>query len=201
MSPSLRLRANTVHRVSRWIHVYTSMFALVVVVFFAATGVTLNHPDAFSGADPVQTNVSGTVPFDVLGDDGTPKWLDISEYVRSEHDISGSVSDYTVVGTEGTISYKNPGYSADLLFDTEDNTYELHAEQQGLIAVLNDLHKGRDSGSAWSWVIDVSAILLVLIAFSGTALQLFLRKRRKSALAVAGVGTIISVVLMFVAVS
>ena len=38
----LRLR---VHTVLRWLHIYTSMVSLLVVLFFAATGVTLNHPD------------------------------------------------------------------------------------------------------------------------------------------------------------
>ena len=38
----LRLR---VHTVLRWLHIYTSMVSLVAVLFFAATGVTLNHPD------------------------------------------------------------------------------------------------------------------------------------------------------------
>ena len=28
----------------RWIHVYTSMISLLIVLFFGLTGITLNHP-------------------------------------------------------------------------------------------------------------------------------------------------------------
>jgi hypothetical protein len=38
----LRLR---IHSALRWLHIYTSMVSLVAVLFFALTGVTLNHPD------------------------------------------------------------------------------------------------------------------------------------------------------------
>ncbi len=40
---SQQTKRNT-HRWARWIHVYTSMVALVVVLFFGITGITLNHP-------------------------------------------------------------------------------------------------------------------------------------------------------------
>ena len=52
---------------------------------------------------------------------------------------------------------------------------------------MNDLHKGRDASSSWSWVIDASAILLVVVSLTGLGIQLFRRKRRTRALVVAGV--------------
>ena len=44
-------------------------------------------------------------------------------------------------------------------------------EEQGLLGVLNDLHKGRDTGSKWKWLIDVSALFLVVVAVTGLGIQ------------------------------
>ena len=41
---SIRLAA-----LMRWLHIYLSMFGLAAVLFFSATGLTLNHPDWFYG--------------------------------------------------------------------------------------------------------------------------------------------------------
>jgi hypothetical protein len=43
---------------------------------------------------------------------------------------------------------------------------------------LNDLHRGRDAGEAWRWVIDISAVLILLALVSGVILWLALPKRR-----------------------
>lgn len=40
-----RSARRTTQRVARWLHVYTSMIALFIVLFFGVTGITLNHPD------------------------------------------------------------------------------------------------------------------------------------------------------------
>ena len=45
--------------------------------------------------------------------------------------------------------------------------YELSETRFGLVAVINDLHKGCDSGSGWSVVIDLSAVLMVLVSLTG----------------------------------
>ena len=61
----------------------------------------------------------------------------------------------------------------------------------GFIAVINDLHKGRDTGLAWSVFIDVSAILLTFISLTGLVLLFYLKLRRIPGLIVALFGTII----------
>lgn len=37
----------------------------------------------------------------------------------------------------------------------------------GFGAVINDLHKGRDSGDTWQWLIDISAVLLAFVSLTG----------------------------------
>ena len=56
----------------------------------------------------------------------------------------------------------------------------------GFFAVLNDLHKGRDTGSAWARVIDLSAVLMTLVSLTGAVADLFPAK--EAAFRVAGRG-------------
>lgn len=186
---------------TRWLHTYASMLALLVVLFFGFTGVTLNHPDWTFGFGPTEETVSGTLPADWQTADGSVEFLTVSEFLRSEHAIRGEVTDFGQTSADGFISYRGPGYSADAFFDLGTESYEITVEQQGWVGILNDLHKGRDTVSSWNWLIDVSGIFLVAIAITGLALQLLLRKRRRSALTVAGIGTLITVLLTVIAVT
>ncbi|MFO1537571.1 MAG: PepSY-associated TM helix domain-containing protein [Actinomycetota bacterium] len=187
------------HRWARWLHVYTSMIALVLVLFFGLTGLTLNHPQWTFGDAMETTRSEGTFPFDPLMADGTVNYLRASEYAREELGVAGRITTFRTTGTEASISYRNPGYAADLFYDVRSGDYQVTVQQQGWLGVLNDLHKGRDSGSTWSWVVDVSALFLVAIAVTGLVMQLFLRKRRTSALALAGIGLLLTVVLAWIA--
>lgn len=194
--PDGRVKRAT-HRWTRWLHVYTSMIALLIVLFFGVSGITLNHPSWTFGDNVDVTTESGTLPIDPTFDDGTTDYLSISEFVRDEYGVSGQVDSYSTSGGQATIAYRNAGYAADLFVDVDDATYELTIEQQGWVGVMNDLHKGRDTTALWRWVIDIAAGFLVVISLTGLAMQFFLRKRRRSALTSAGIGAALIVVLIF----
>jgi hypothetical protein len=87
-----------------------------------------------------------------------------------------------------SVSFKGPGYTADVSIDRNTGRYELTEPRMGFAAIVNDLHKGRDSGQAWKWLIDISAVLMTLVAISGMALIFFLARRRVSGLICLGVG-------------
>ncbi len=202
-------RSVRTQRWMRWLHVYTSMISLLLVLFFGLTGLTLNHPTWTFGDDPSRDVVDGTLPAEVLptadaaaasgdADSADVDFLAVSEYVRDEFGVHGSVTDYGVSGDQGAISYKAAGYAADITFDVATGAFTLVVDQQGLVGVMNDLHKGRDTGSSWSWVIDVAAVVLVVVALTGLAIQLVYRKRRRTALALAGAFAAVSIVLMVI---
>lgn len=167
-------------------HVYISMAALLVALFFGVTGITLNHPTWTFGLAPTSTDTTGTLPSSARTGSHETRLLVVSEHLRQELHVRGNVTDFTYDGTQGSIAYRGPGYLADVTFDTVAGTYQAHVEQQGLVGVLNDLHKGRNADASWTWVIDVSGAFLVLVAVTGLVLQLVLRKRRRSAVLVAG---------------
>ena len=188
-------RGRAVHRWARWLHVYASMIAFLVVLFFGLTGITLNHPTWTLGDDVSSTEVTGTLPVGTTLGDGSVNFLGVSEYVRDTYGVAGHIDSFDVTNGQGSVAYKRAGYQADLQFDVATGAFRLDVEQQGWVAVLNDLHKGRDTGSSWRWVIDVSAGFLVLVSLTGLVMQLFLRKRRRSAYVSAAVGAVVVVVL------
>lgn len=202
MTPDLQTVRRTTNRWSRLIHVYTSMIALTVVLFFGITGVTLNHPDWSIGASSTSVTTNGTLPMAPTVDGTTPDYLAVSEYMRSDFGVSGAVEGYDSTNGEAAIRYRNPGYAADVTFSLSTGDFELVTEQQGLLfGVLNDLHKGRHAGSSWKWLIDVAGLLLVVISFSGIVMQLFLRKRRTATFVVSGVGAVVMILLIWMTLS
>src|SRR5512147_280496 len=151
----LRLR---VHSLLRWLHIYTSMVSLLVVLFFAATGVTLNHPDWLAGERTEE--VTGKLPATWKTAKGID-WLVVAEHLRTANGVHGTVADRREDDREGSLTFRAPGYSADAFIDVRDGSYKLTTSYQGAVGVLNDLHRGRDAGSAWAWLIDASGSFLV----------------------------------------
>ena len=186
---------------SRLIHVYTSMAALLLVLFFGITGITLNHPTWSIGDSSTSSTKTGVLPMSPTAN-GTVDYLTVSEYARNDLGVSGQVEGFDSTGSSASIRYRQPGYAADLTFSTTTGEYELVTEQQGMFwGVMNDLHKGRHAGTSWKWLIDIAGLLLVVISISGLVMQLFLRKRRTAALIVSGVGVVVMLILIWITLS
>jgi uncharacterized protein len=66
--------------------------------------------------------------------------------------------------------------------------------------MINDLHKGRDTGPVWSAFIDISAIVLTVISLSGLILLFYLKLRRVPGVIVVVVGTLIVTVIYYLGV-
>ena len=169
--------------VARWLHLYLSVVSFAIVLFFAVTGLTLNHADWFEEASQTNDYTGHLTSAWVTGTDTvTVDKLSIVEYLRSTHRIRGVVSDVRIDEREVSISFRGPGYSADAFVARPAGTYRLTETSMGLVAVLNDLHKGRDTGRGWAWVIDVAAVFMTLVSVTGLLLLLVLKKRRVSGL-------------------
>jgi len=190
-SLGFRIRRRTAI-VSRWLHIYLSMVSFAIVLFFAATGLTLNHPDWFTGHEQT-AHFKGTVPAALLHPTAgsQPDKLAIAELLRRNHKISGAVSDFRVDDSQIAVSFKGPGYTADAFIDPATGLYDLTETRSGFVAVVNDLHRGQATGKVWSAVIDASAILLCLVSLTGLILIWFIHKRRTAGLTLAVLGAIL----------
>lgn len=176
----------------RWLHIYLSMLSFGLIFFFALTGLTLNHADKFG--DQTQTKQDkGILDARWVKTPDTLKIarLDIVEYFRNRYAIRAAVSDFRIDDAQIGVSFKGPGFAADAFIDRENGAYELTRTSAGFIGVINDLHKGRDTGKVWSAVVDISAVLLTLVSLTGMVLLLYLKKKRFSGLLVAVLGLLL----------
>jgi len=198
----------------RWLHIYLSMFGLAAILFFGVTGITLNHPNWFFAGAERHVEAEGQVKPEWLQRKGTAgaastgegqevdpadqvDKLEVVEHLRRTHGIHGALADFRVDESECMVTFKGPGYAADAFIQRESGRYTLTQSYHGFIALVNDLHKGRDTGPAWSILIDVSAVLMTLISLTGLVLLFYLKLRRGPGLAVALVGTIVVVAVFW----
>ena len=164
----------------------------MVVLFFAATGVTLNHPDWL--ADESTHELTGRMPANWKSAKGVD-WLVVDEYLRSTQGVHGTVSDHSADDAQASLTFKAPGYGADCFIKLSDGSYRLTVSYQGAIGVLNDLHRGRDSGRSWAWLIDVSGFFLVFLSLTGLGLLWYLKKVRLKGLLTLVVGVTLLIML------
>ena len=163
-------------RFLRWLHIYVSMTVLVVFVFFALTGITLNHPDWQLGAGKQSDSRQLQLPAALTGLEFSADQLQqaeqakqIADWLRAEHQIQGAVFAFSYDPDEQLLEldFKQPAGFANAQIALDSGVVELTAEFGGYLALLNDLHKGRYAGTAWKWLIDVVAIACLVFALSG----------------------------------
>jgi len=177
---------------SRVLHTYLSMASFSILFFFAATGITLNHQDRMNG-EPTVARYSGRLDDALVRFGAQVDQARVVEQLRGAHRIKAHLSDFRVEDDQLTVSFKGPGYAADAFVDRKTGAYEVTETRMGLVAVINDLHKGRDTGPAWAQIIDLSAILMMLVSMTGLTLIFFLHKRLALGLWMLAVGTVVCV--------
>jgi hypothetical protein len=183
----------------RWLHLYISVASFAIVLFFAITGITLNHAEWFNGEPPAPRRVTGKVNEAWLSlgrDDGIAK-LEIVEALRRQHAPKGFVSEFRIEETQCAVAFKGPGYVGEATLNRKDGTYEFNETRLGFVAVINDLHKARDSGAGWSLVVDISAVVLAAVSLTGLALIVFMKRKLATALKVTVAGTALALIAWY----
>ncbi|MDN3679724.1 PepSY-associated TM helix domain-containing protein [Vibrio tapetis subsp. quintayensis] len=206
------LKNKSVQLWSRRLHVYISMALLLVVLFFAVTGITLNRPHLYVKNTPDLQTITLSIPSELFHSQAgqyVPNEAPLVEYLRKEAALSGQASalsvfteieDGELVAGEIAVDYKGPGYNAAVFIDMESMTAEVETTNYGLIAMLNDLHKGRNSGEIWRWFIDITAALMVVFVLTGVCLLIPKKRTLATSLKWFALGSSISLALIIFAV-
>ncbi|MBE7182459.1 MAG: PepSY-associated TM helix domain-containing protein, partial [Terriglobus roseus] len=113
------------------------MVSFGVILFFAATGLTLNHADKLSGKERVARYTGTIAPASMQPQ---PNHAAIAAQLRREHGIRGAISDTRDDPDQATLSFKGAGYSADAFIDRPSGKYQVIETRYGAVAALNDLH-------------------------------------------------------------
>ena len=177
---------------SRWLHIYLSMVSFAIVLFFSVTGLTLNHADYLQGEAKVKQE-KGNLDKQWVNNPDTlyVNKLAVTEYFRNNYQVKGAVNDFRIEESQISIAFKGPAYEAAIFIDRQTGTFDFTETRTGFIGFINDLHKGRDTGNVWFWIIDIAAILMVIISLSGLILLLFIKRKRNNGLILLAIGTLI----------
>lgn len=181
MEPATRSQKNAGSSRSFWLkqlhqwHWISSALCLVGMLLFAITGFTLNHAGQIE-AQPTTVHRSAQLPPALLkavaGDDarkGQALPADVAAWVKANVgvDVAGRPGDWS---DEIDISLPHPGGDGWVSIDRDTGKVESERSSRGVIAYLNDLHKGRNAGPAWGWFIDIFALACVIFATTGLLL-------------------------------
>lgn len=169
----------TLWRWSRLLHIYAAVALLFLLSFFALTGISLNHPDWFVGAASEHE-----VNFQ-LQNFNSSQGLNFSpgQILQIEQQLETRFSKLKLEqdGELVFIDAQMPGGFVSGELDLNNGDLLASLTRYGVWAWLNDLHKGRHTGTAWRLLLDVSSILVLLFCFSGLVLLLPNRRYLKPA--------------------
>jgi hypothetical protein len=119
------------------------------------------------------------------------------KFLKHNHHIKGDVSDFIIDDDQCSVSFKGPGYSADAFINRDNGKYTITETSLGLVAVMNDLHKGRDTGKKWSYLIDIAAIFLTLLSLTGIVMICFMKKKRINGFVLVIVGAFLGYIVYY----
>lgn len=162
--------------VTRTIHIYLTMFALLLMLFFGLTGILLSHEDWLGADTIVPTESTGIIPVPLLTE---PDRLMVVEHLRTAYGAVGGVSTFDVDSASLRIEMKGPGRRTEAEIDRVTGEATIRVERRGLFLRLDDLHRGKDAGLAWRWVLDLSAVLLIVGSITGLIMWFGLPRRRR----------------------
>ena len=181
----------------------SSAICLLGMVLFSVTGITLNHAAQIE-AKPHIVRSQATLPGSFLNGlkqqagSGQVLPAHVRDWARQEFRIDLAEARAEWSAEEIYFPLPKPGGDAWLRIDLESGEAEFEATDRGWISWLNDLHKGRHTGSAWSLFIDVFAIGCLLFSLSGLLVLKIHAAQRYSTWPLVGLGVLIPALLALV---
>lgn len=186
--------------IQQW-HWISSGLCLIGMLVFAVTGITLNHAAQIEGTPKViERQASLPAPLLESLQGGTeegeaPLPAPLRDWLSQEFDVW--IDDRNAEWSEEEIyvSLPRPGGDGWLAVDRETGEVVHETTDRGWIAYLNDLHKGRNTSTAWSWFIDIFAGACVIFSVTGLLLLQLYAGNRPSTWPVVGLGLVIPLIL------
>lgn len=156
-------------------HWISSAICLVGMLLFSVTGITLNHAAQIK-AKPEIVTLEAEVPAEIIkaiiipAEEKAMLPESLIHWLAEAQDIS--VGDQLAEWNEDEIylSLPRPGGDAWVSIDLASGALVYEVTDRGWISYFNDLHKGRNTGVAWSWFIDVFAAFCIIFCITGLLL-------------------------------
>jgi hypothetical protein len=196
-------RAVWLKQLHQW-HWVSSALCLLGMFLFSITGITLNHASQIE-AKPTVVRKAATAPASLLaqlrafasehdGDkaplpEAAERWLDATWSVNA----GGRAAEWAV--DEVYLPLPKAGGDAWVRIGLEDGAAEYENTDRGWISWLNDVHKGRNTGTAWNWFIDVFAAACLVFCITGLLILKFHAANRPFTWPMVGLGVLVPIVI------
>jgi hypothetical protein len=181
-------------------HWISAAISLIGMMLFAVTGLTLNHAGSIS-AEPTTVTRDATLRQPLLAELGqsssedAPLPLAVAEEVDQlvGLDPAGRPAEWS--DAEVYVALPGPGSDAWVSIDRHSGAIASEYTDRGWVSYLNDLHKGRNTGSAWFWFIDAFAVACVVFTLTGLVLLQIHARHRPSTWPLVALGTAIPAII------
>lgn len=177
------------YRTSRMLHAYISAFAFLALMFFSVTGILLNHPTWLQGEAPKEQSVTAQIPADAIAaalkDADQPRAL--AAAVTKRVKLRGAYKSGEMLDGEAMLRLEGATGSTDVILNLETGKAEATVAPATATSIVNDLHKGKNTGAVWRLVIDVTGFLVLALSVIGYVLFFSLRFRLRTSLILTGV--------------
>ena len=188
------------YRLCRMLHAYLSAFAFLALIFFAFTGLLLDHPDWLQGKArdhdlKVRLPAAALAAAQRAHD---PSAVLAAEVGRRVH-LVGAYRSGDVEDGQANLRLEGAKGSSTILVDLKTGDADVTVERASAVSVIEDLHRGKNAGPVWRLVIDLSAILVLGLSVIGYILFFSLRFRLRTSLILtaASLGAMAAVYLLF----
>lgn len=193
-------RAYWLKTLHQW-HWISSGMCLIGMLLFSVTGITLNHASQIE-AKPEIVSQRQHLPAELvaaLAGKVEKKNAPLPEALRAwiGDTLGMSVGEREAEWTpeEVYLAMPRPGGDAWIRIDRESGEVEAEVTDRGWISYLNDLHKGRHTGVAWSWFIDIFAVAALLFSITGLFILKMHAAQRPSTWPLVGLGLVLPLVI------
>ncbi|MGK5024160.1 PepSY-associated TM helix domain-containing protein [Janthinobacterium sp. RB2R34] len=208
VSRSNASRAVWLKQLHQW-HWISSALCLLGMFLFAITGITLNHASQIE-ARPVVSRQKAQLPAPLVTElttfaakhDGAnaPMPAAAERWLNQQWSLNagGRPAEWSL--DEVYLPLPKAGGDAWVRIGLEDGAAEYELTDRGWISWLNDVHKGRNTGVAWIWFIDIFAGLCIVFCLTGLLILKFHAANRPFTWPMVGLGILIpcAIALLFI---
>ncbi len=184
-------------------HWISSAMCLVGMLLFSITGLTLNNAGLIE-SKPSVVSKQATLPAELLQLTKTqaaanvksaPLPAAVAVWLESQWAINAKGKDAEWSADEAYLSLPRPGGDAWLRVDIESGDTEYELTDRGWVSYFNDLHKGRHTGTAWSWFLDIFAAATLVFSLTGLFILKMHSNNRPLTWPLVGAGLVIPLLL------
>lgn len=188
------------YRLCRMLHAYLSAFAFLALIFFALTGLLLDHPDWLQGKAH-DRDLKLTLPPAILAaaQGAHDPSAALAQAIGARMHLIGAYKSGDIDDGQANIRLEGAKGSSTVMVDMKTGEVDVTVERATAVSVIEDLHRGKNAGPAWRLVIDLAAIVILALSVIGYVLFFSLRFRLRTSLILTAVslGVMVAIFLLF----